>query len=133
MRTALLQLSVGDMPSNNVGLVRDAVQQAVAGGAGFILTPEATNCISASRSHQNKVLSLEADDPVLAMLRNEAARAGAWVLLGSIIVKTGDADGRFANRSLLITPTGDIAARYDKVHLFDVQVSETETDRKSVV
>jgi len=131
MRTALLQLNVGDQPSDNVALVRDAVQQAVAGGAGFILTPEATNCISASRSHQNKVLSLEADDPVLAMLRNEAARAGVWILLGSIIVKTGDPDGRFANRSLLIAPTGDITARYDKIHLFDVQVSETETYRES--
>jgi predicted amidohydrolase len=131
VRAGLMQLCVGDLPTQNVALVRDAMQQAVAGGAGFILTPEVTNCISASRSHQHTVLSHEADDPVLAMLREEAAKNGVWVLLGSIIVKTDDPDGRFANRSLLITPTGDIAARYDKIHLFDVQVSETETYRES--
>lgn len=131
MRAGLLQLCVGDLPDENVALVRDALQRAVAGGAGFVVTPEATNCISASRSHQHDVLRVEAEDPVLAMLREEAARAGIWVLVGSIIVKTDDPDGRFANRSLLITPTGDIAARYDKIHLFDVQVSETETYRES--
>lgn len=131
MRAGLLQLSVGDLPDQNVTLVRAAMQQAVADGAGFILTPEVTNCISASRSHQHAVLSHEADDPMLAMLRDEAARAGVWVLAGSLILKTDDADGRFANRSLLISPTGEITARYDKIHLFDVQVSETETYRES--
>ncbi|MCL4676181.1 MAG: carbon-nitrogen hydrolase family protein [Pararhodobacter sp.] len=131
MRAALLQLSSGDLPLDNVAPVRAALRQAVANGAGFVLTPEVTNCVSVSRSHQNSVLADEAGDPVLAMLRDEAARAGIWVLLGSIVVKTGDADGRFANRSLLIDPTGAITARYDKIHLFDVQVSETETYRES--
>lgn len=131
MHAGLLQLSVGDIPADNVATIRAAVQQAVADGARFVLTPEATNCISLSRAHQHSVLTAEAADPVLAMLRDEAARAGIWILLGSIIVKTGDSDDRFANRSLLITPTGDIAARYDKIHLFDVQVSEVETFRES--
>lgn len=131
MRAGLLQLCVGDLPSDNASLVRAAVQQAVAGGAGFVLTPEVTNCLSASRSHQHRVLSHEDEDPVLAMLRNEAARAGIWLLAGSILVKTDDADGRFANRSLLISPSGEITARYDKIHLFDVQVSESETYRES--
>ncbi|MCB1406090.1 MAG: carbon-nitrogen hydrolase family protein [Rhodobacteraceae bacterium] len=131
MRAALLQLSSGDVPQDNVAPVQTALRQAVAHGAGFVLTPEVTNCVSVSRSHQNAVLTDEAGDPVLAMLRNEAARAGIWVLLGSIVVKTGDADGRFANRSLLIDPAGEITARYDKIHLFDVQVTETETYRES--
>lgn len=132
MRAGILQLSVGDLPMENLPRVRDAVREAVEGGAGFVLTPECTNCISADRAHQRGVLSVEAEDPVLAMLQDEAARAGIWLLAGSLIVKTGDPDDpRFANRSLLIGPDGRIEARYDKIHLFDVQVSETETYRES--
>ncbi len=77
------------------------------------------------------MLSHEEDDPTLALLREEAARAGIWLLAGSLVVRTHDADGRFANRSLLIDPAGDVVARYDKIHMFDVQVSETETYRES--
>jgi len=131
MRAGLLQLSVGDLPADNVALVRTALHRAVEGGAGFVLTPECTNCISADRAHQHRVLTDESADPVLEMLRNEAARAGIWLLAGSIIVKTDDPDGRFANRSLLIGPDGTIMARYDKIHLFDVQVTPTETYRES--
>ncbi|MCB1396719.1 MAG: carbon-nitrogen hydrolase family protein [Rhodobacter sp.] len=131
MRAGLLQLTVGDLPAGNVAPVRDAVRQAVAGGAGFVLTPEVTNCLSADRKHQRTVLTDEAGDPVLAMLRDEAARAGIWLLAGSLVLKTDDPAGRFANRSILIGPDGAITARYDKIHLFDVQVSETETYRES--
>ena len=131
MRAALVQLTAGDEPQANLGPVRDAVRQSVAGGAGFVLTPEVTNCVSSSRSHQHRVLSHEGGDPMLALLRDEAARAGVWLLAGSLVLKTHDADGRFANRSFLIAPSGDIAARYDKIHMFDVQVSEAETYRES--
>lgn len=131
MRAGLVQLTVGDLPVENAALTRDAVRRAVAGGAGFVLTPEVTNCLSSDRKHQQAVLTDEAGDPVLATLRDEAARAGIWLLAGSLVLKTGEADGRFANRSILIGPDGTIAARYDKIHLFDVQVSETETYRES--
>lgn len=131
MRAALLQLTVGDDPQANVALVRAALREAVAGSADLILTPEVTNCLSSSRRQQAAVLGSEASDPVLAMLRDEAARAGTWVLAGSLLFKTDDPDGRLANRSLLITPDGSIAARYDKIHLFDVQVSAEETYRES--
>lgn len=131
MRAGLVQLCVGDTPADNVAPVRAAVRQAVAQGSQFIATPEVTNCVSLSRAHQRAVLSDEAGDPVLAMLRDEAARAGVWLLAGSIVVKTDDSEGRFANRSILIDPAGEIAARYDKIHLFDVQVTKTETFRES--
>jgi deaminated glutathione amidase len=131
MRAALLQLTALDAPAVNVAPARDAVRAAVAAGAGFVLTPECTNCISSSRSHQKAVLTDEDADPVVACLRDEAARAGVWVLAGSVLVTTDSDDGRFANRSLLIGPDGGIAARYDKIHLFDVDVSETETYRES--
>jgi predicted amidohydrolase len=129
MRAGLLQLTVGDDPAANVPLVRAALRHAVDQGAGFVLTPEATNCLSSDKAHQMSVLTAEDADPVLAMLRDEAARAGIWVLAGSLLVQAGD--GMLANRSLMIDPRGEIVARYDKVHLFDVQVTPTETYRES--
>ena len=131
MRAGLLQITSSDDPQANLPLLRESVRTAVAGGAGFVLTPEVSNCVSASRTHQKRVLNHEADDPMLAMLREEAARAGIWLLAGSLVVLTNDEDGRFANRSLLIDPAGAVLARYDKIHMFDVQVSETETYRES--
>lgn len=131
MKVALLQLRSSDDPSANLGITLDLMTQAVAQGAGFILTPEVTNCVSASRTRQNQVLQHETDDITLAGIRDFAAAQNVWVLIGSLALKTDDPDGRFANRSFLIDPTGQIAARYDKIHMFDVQVSETETYRES--
>jgi predicted amidohydrolase len=107
------------------------IQDAVGQGAGFILTPEVTNCVSLSRSHQADVLHLQENDPTLAALRTEAARLGIWLAIGSLALKTDDADGRFANRSFLIDPNGGVAAWYDKIHMFDVAVTETETFQES--
>ena len=96
-----------------------------------MLTPECTNILSSNRDHQRAVLHVEASDPTLAALRDQAAAAGIWLLIGSLALRTEDADGRFANRSFLIAPDGAIAARYDKIHMFDVNVSETEVYRES--
>lgn len=126
MRVGLVQLSVTDDPLANLPVTQDLVRQAIAGGADFVLTPEVTNCLSSDRTHQRAVLRHEEDDPTLAALRAEAAGAGIWLLIGSLGLLTHDADGRFANRSFLIGPDGGIRARYDKIHMFDVTVSETE-------
>ncbi|MDD9738200.1 carbon-nitrogen hydrolase family protein [Marinovum sp. SP66] len=131
MRSALLQLSSTDDPAENLAITAARIDAAVTEGAGFVLTPEVTNCVSASRSRQQAVLQQEKDDITLAGLRDLAARRGIWLSIGSLALKTGAADGRFANRSFLIGPAGDIVARYDKIHMFDVQVSETETYRES--
>jgi predicted amidohydrolase len=131
MRVALLQITSSDDPAENLALVRAQMAEAAADGAEFILTPEVTNCVSTSRSHQRAVLHHEADDPTLAALREEAERLGVWVLIGSLALKTDDADGRFANRSVLIGSDGTIRARYDKIHMFDVEVSPEETYRES--
>ncbi|MDE3081636.1 MAG: carbon-nitrogen hydrolase family protein, partial [Paracoccaceae bacterium] len=130
-RAGLLQLSVSDDPAANLPQTRALVRAAVEGGAGFVLTPEVTNCISADRAHQQAVLQSQATDRTLAGLRADAAELGIWLLIGSIGLKTEDSDGRFANRSFLIAPDGSIAAHYDKIHMFDVNVSETETYRES--
>tara|TARA_R110002049_G_scaffold44333_6_gene130265 strand:- start:124946 stop:125791 length:846 start_codon:yes stop_codon:yes gene_type:complete len=131
MKTALLQLNVSDDPVANLSGTLDMLQKAVSGGAEFVLTPEVTNCVSTSRSHQRAVLAHEEDDITLDALRDAAAEAGIWLLIGSLALKTTDADGRFANRSFLISPAGEIVARYDKIHMFDVDISETETYRES--
>lgn len=131
MRAGLVQLSVTDDPAANLAVTLGHVRAAAAAGAGFVLTPECTNLLSSSREHQRASLRHEEDDPTLAALRDAAARAGIWLLAGSIGLLTHDADGRFANRSLLIAPDGAIAARYDKIHMFDVNVSDTEIYRES--
>ncbi|MFC2969950.1 carbon-nitrogen hydrolase family protein [Acidimangrovimonas pyrenivorans] len=131
MRAGLVQLNVSDDPAANLIETRALVRQAAGGGAGFVLTPEVTNCISSSRDHQDAVLQHEEDDITLAALRADAAELGVWLLIGSLGLKTHDADGRFANRSFLIGPDGTIAARYDKIHMFDVDVSATESYRES--
>ena len=112
-------------------MVRARFDEAVGLGAGFILTPEVTNCVSTSRTRQKEVLRPEAEDETLAALREKAQQAQVWCLIGSLALKTDDPDGRFANRSFLIDPDGAIAARYDKIHMFDVRVSETEVYRES--
>lgn len=131
MKTALLQLNVSDDPVANLPVTLGFLRDAAALGAQFILTPEVTNCVSTSRAHQQNVLQHESEDMTLAALQEEAARLGVWLLIGSLGLKTGDEDGRFANRSFLIDPSGNIVARYDKIHMFDVQVTPEETYRES--
>ncbi len=131
MKVALLQLSVGDDPAANLPVTRRMLAEAAANGAGFILTPEVTNGLSSDRAHQNAVLRHEEEDRTLAALCSDAARHRVWLLIGSLALKTGDEDGRFANRSFLIAPDGTISARYDKINMFDVDVSETEKYRES--
>jgi predicted amidohydrolase len=131
MRAALVQLTVSDDPVANLAVTVGCIRQAVDQGAGFVLTPELTNGLSSSRAHQRSVFRHEEEDETLAALRAEAKVAGIWLLIGSLGVLTHDADGRFANRSFMIAPDGSIAARYDKIHMFDVNVSATEVYRES--
>ena len=131
MRVGLIQITASDDPVANLPVTAGLVREAAAQGAGFVLTPEVTNCVSASRARQKAVLAAEDDDATLAALRALAADLKIWLLIGSLAVTTTDADGRFANRSFLIGPDGTIRARYDKIHMFDVQVSAEETYRES--
>ena len=131
MRVGLLQLNSSDDPAANLAVTAGMISEVAQQGATFVLTPEVTNCVSANRARQTNVLRLEDEDETLAALRRRAADLGIWVLIGSLAVKTSDLDERFANRSFLLSPKGDILAWYDKIHMFDVQVSETETYRES--
>ncbi len=131
MKVALIQLNSSDDPADNLKSTLGYYDKAVDAGADFVLTPEVMNCVSTSRTHQNDVLTFENSDQTLAALRDKARETGTWCLIGSLALKTHDADGRFANRSFLIAPDGETAARYDKIHMFDVTVSETEKYRES--
>ncbi|MCA1774614.1 MAG: carbon-nitrogen hydrolase family protein [Loktanella sp.] len=131
MKVGVLQLTASDDPAANLAVTRAMVRDAAGQGATLICTPEVTNCVSMNRGRQAEVLHHEGDDPTLEALQQDAQTLGIWIALGSLALKTDDADGRFANRSLLIGPDGAVAARYDKIHMFDVQISETETYRES--
>ncbi|MGR3623205.1 carbon-nitrogen hydrolase family protein [Pseudophaeobacter sp.] len=131
MRAALLQITSSDSPTENLETIQGMIAEAVANGAGFVLTPEVSNCVSLSRAHQQEVLQHEEDDASLRALCMSAAEHGIWLSLGSFGVKTHDDDGRFANRQFLISPQGEITARYDKIHMFDVEVTPEETFRES--
>lgn len=131
MQTALIQMTSTDDPGENLATMSEMITRAVGDGAGFVLTPEVCNCVSTDRSHQETVLRLEDEDPTLAGLRDLAAKLGIWLVIGSLALKTNDPDGRFANRSFAIAPDGQIAGKYDKIHMFDVQLSETESYAES--
>ncbi len=131
MRAALLQISSTDQPEENLRTVLEMIGDAAAGGAQYVLTPEVTNCISGSRTHQKAVLHTQEQDTSLPVLCEAAKRHGVWLTIGSLALKTSDPDGRFANRQFLISPQGEIAATYDKIHMFDVDVSAEERYRES--
>ncbi|MEO1364744.1 MAG: carbon-nitrogen hydrolase family protein [Pseudomonadota bacterium] len=131
MKAAILQLNASDDPAANLPVTVAMVRQAVDMGAQFVLTPEVTNCVSLNRAHQKTVLRHENDDETLAALRALASEHGIHILIGSLALRTDDADGRFANRSFLIGPDGEIIARYDKIHMFDVEIDNRETFRES--
>jgi predicted amidohydrolase len=130
MKVAALQLCASDDPVANLALTLSMVQQASEAGAHFIATPEVTNCVSSSRRRQTEVLALQEDDQTLAAMCAAAARFGVWISIGSLALKLPD-DDRFTNRSFMIDPSGQIVAQYDKIHMFDVTLSETEQYRES--
>ena len=130
MKVAALQLCASDDPVANLAMTLSMVQQAGEAGAKFIATPEVTNCVSSSRRRQNEVLALQENDQTLAAMCAAAARFGVWISVGSLALKLPD-DDRFTNRSFMIDPSGQIIAQYDKIHMFDVTLSETEQYRES--
>lgn len=131
IRAALVQLNASDDPAENLTTLVELYREAHGRGAEFVLTPEVSNCVSASRAHQDTVLQLEEADQTLAGLCREARSLGTWLLVGSLALKTDDPDGRFTNRSFMISPNGEVVARYDKIHMFDVEISQTESYQES--
>lgn len=131
LRAALVQLSSSDDPAANLPETEALIGEAADAGAALIATPEVTNIVSMNRARQRAVLRNEAEDGTLARLRETAAARRVWLLVGSLALSGESPDGRFVNRSFLLTPEGGVAARYDKIHMFDAAPSAGETYRES--
>jgi deaminated glutathione amidase len=130
-RIALFQTRTGIDPAANARGLVAAVEQAAAGGAAILFTPEMSGLLDRDRARAERHLCAEADDPVLAALRQAAERAGIWVHLGSLAL-LGEGD-KLVNRGFVIDGGGAIRARYDKIHLFDVDLATGESWRESAV
>lgn len=137
MKIAIFQMTAGVDPAANAAVLTDAVAQAKAGGAEMLFTPEMSNMLDRNRKRAAENIRHETDDEVLAAVRAAAAEAGLWVHLGSLAVRGEDAgEGggeKWRNRAFVIAPDGSIAARYDKIHLFDVDLASGESWRESSV
>jgi predicted amidohydrolase len=105
------------------------VREAAAAGATLIATPEGTNLLQRDKAKLHAILTSLEDDPAVSGLREAAQELGVWILIGSAMVLRGD--GKVANRSTLVSPDGAIAATYDKLHMFDVDLPTGETARES--
>lgn len=131
MRIALVQLTSGDEVASNIDAASEYIRAAAAAGARFISTPETTHLMEMNRQKVLEKASFEEDDAALSAFQALAAELGVWLHIGSLIIKI--ADDKLANRSFLISPTGKIAARYDKAHLFDVELGGGESYRESAL
>ncbi len=127
---ALIQTASGTDMAANIAAVDRAVRQAVDRGADVVMTPENGLFMAADRATTLAHAGSEDSHEGLAHMRALAGEAGIWLLLGSIHVRRED-DERLANRSFLIGPDGAIAARYDKIHMFDVSLEGGESYRES--
>jgi predicted amidohydrolase len=131
MRIALYQARTGIDPAANAADLVRAVEQAADGGAGMLFTPEMSGLLDRDRERARPNLRAENDDLVLAAVRDAAAARGIWVHLGSLALLGEKGDGRLVNRGFVIDGAGAIRARYDKIHLFDVDLSTGESWRES--
>jgi predicted amidohydrolase len=129
IKVACVQLRCGDDIAENVQAASTLIRAAHQDGAQFIATPENTGLMARDGGAKLGKSFAEEGDPALPRFRALAEELGIWLLVGSLAIKV--ADGKTANRSYLIGPKGRVAARYDKLHLFDVNLPSGETYRES--
>lgn len=130
-RIALFQSCSGIDPVANAAALVDAIAQADAGGADMLFTPEMSGLLDRDAKRAAGNICSEEDDGVLGSCRDAAREYGLWIHLGSLALRTES--GKLANRGFVIDPTGKLRARYDKVHLFDVDLPTGESWRELAV
>jgi deaminated glutathione amidase len=131
VKIALFQSNTGIDPAANAARLVDAIGQAAADGAAMLFTPEMSGLLDRDPERAAHNVRLEENDEVLAAAREAAREKGIWVHIGSLAVRT---EGRqLANRAFVIDPRGEVRARYDKIHLFDVDLPTGESWRESNV
>jgi deaminated glutathione amidase len=128
-RVALIQMRSGRSPVANLDAAAKLIGEAKAGGADYVQTPEMTNILEARRDALITAIRPEREDPSLAAFRDLARQHRLWLHLGSLALKISP--DRAVNRGFLIDPRGEIAARYDKIHMFDVDLPNGESYRES--
>lgn len=130
-RIALLQAQSGINPARNAAALVEAMHGAARGGAEMLFTPEMSGLLDRDRERVAAKVVHEGEDQVLAAVSAAAREVGLWVHLGSLALRRPD--GRLANRGFVIDPAGNVRARYDKIHLFDVDLPTGESWRESAV
>src|SRR5271166_2654624 len=128
-RVGLVQMRSGRTPAQNVDAATKLIKEAKTGGADYVLTPEMTNILERKREDLFAALAPEEKDHSLSAFRDLARRLGIWVHVGSLAIEV--LPQKAVNRSFLIDPRGEIAARYDKIHMFDVDLAGGESYRES--
>jgi predicted amidohydrolase len=128
-RAACVQLRSSDDVAENIRVTSDLIREAKSKGADFIATPENTTLMAPDGGAKLERSFPEDRDPALPAFTALAKELNVWLLIGSLAIKVSDA--KTANRSFLIDPNGRIAARYDKIHMFDVDLPSGETYRES--
>jgi predicted amidohydrolase len=128
-RAAAIQMRSCMDPQRNIDSFSDQVAEAVSAGAQYIQTPEMTGALVRDRETLDSLLRDEADDPVVKAASRLAERHQIYLHIGSTAVASGD--GMVANRAFLFGPRGNVLSRYDKIHMFDVDLDNGETWRES--
>ena len=128
-KAAMIQMRSGLNPAANIDAAVRLIGEAKSAGADYVLTPEMTNILAAKREQLFAAVVEEERDASLATVRELARKLGIYIHIGSFAIKLSN--DRAANRSFLIDPKGDIAARYDKIHMFDVDLADGESYRES--
>ena len=128
-KAAMIQMRSGIAPAANLDAAVRMIGEAKSAGADYVLTPEMTNIMEAKRERLLATIVDEDADTFLATMRELARKLGIFIHAGSLAIKLSS--DKAANRSFLITPKGDIAARYDKIHMFDVDLDNGESYRES--
>jgi len=130
-RAACVQTSSAREFQPNIEAVGAEIRRARAAGADFILTPEVVGMFEPVRQRHLEKAVGEAENPALAAFRDVARETGAWLLVGSLAVRV--AETKLANRSFLVDPAGAVVARYDKIHMFDVEIGDGQIYRESAL
>ncbi len=128
-KVGLVQMRSGVDPQANLATALTAIEDAARSGAAYVLTPEMTNIMEVKRERLFATVADEESDPTLAALREAARRLSIYIHIGSLAIKASTE--RAANRSFLIDRRGDVVARYDKIHMFDVDLANGESYRES--
>lgn len=129
LRVALVQMCSGRDVARNLSDATALIREAALGGAQYVQTPEVTNLMELERERLFAAAEPENSNAALRHFQALAQELSIWLHLGSLVVKVSDT--KLANRAFLISPAGEVAARYDKIHMFDVDLPNGEVYRES--